>query len=213
MAHKNKDKKSKVKAKDNHKEESKQRAEDTSMDVDIAETSNTNREVKESLDEEEGISDSGSEDLEGDGVGEEGLEKVMQLLGEDGLDEEGQMQLGMLNGDGDDDDDDDGDWEDGNGDLEDDSQASEDGDEDSDLANSEDEEDEDEDEDEETSMKEKPTVPKKTDLRKGNELEEQNEEEEGIALDDLSEANLSLDADAVPRQKVTVDNQVSFCDQ
>jgi len=152
---------------------------------------------------------SDSDDSEDEGIEEEGLEKVMQLLGDDGLDETAQMQLELLNGDEDDEDDEDYSGSDG-------SASGEEGLDDGDEEDWTDEEEDAEDADvtmEETG--ESATKPRRssrvaTTSKDADADEDEDEGEDGIALDDLSDANLSLDADAVPRQKITVDNQVAL---
>lgn len=148
-------------------------------------------------------------DSEDEGVDEEALDKVVKLLGDDGLDEEAQMQLGML-GEQDEDDEDDEDWVD-------DGEAS--------ASNSNEENSEDEDVEmgaeesspEVTAKGDKHTAQKKTISSKVKETSKQaageDEDEDGIALDDLSDANLSLDADAVPQQKITINNEVRLQSQ
>jgi rRNA-processing protein EBP2 len=186
MGHKNKDKKSPSKAKGKQPVEDKSLSLAISVEnaVEVASGAADSDRVEELVGSD--VSGSESEDEEDEGVEEEGLEKIMELLGDDGLDEEAQMQLGLLDEDEDD--------EDFSG---------------SDSGGSESEENSEEElEDEEVDllMKEGEEGSKPAD---DSEEEDEEEEDDGIALDDLSDDNLSLDADAVPRQKIVVDNKVS----
>jgi len=147
-------------------------------------------------DEEESES---SEDKEDDGVNEAGMERLMNLLGDDGLDDIARNMLQSLNGE------------------------------------EEDEKtEEEESDDEETSNK--PKVQARADAEDESESEDhekegggnenqvngqlkeaadegssEDQEEEGIELDEVS----SVDEDAVPRQKITINNMArifpSFC--
>ncbi|CAA7262865.1 unnamed protein product [Cyclocybe aegerita] len=124
----------------------------------------------------ESDSDESEEDEEDDGVDEEGMARLMKLLGEDGLDEVGQAQLEALAGESDSEEQDD------------DEEGSEGGsDEEEDIVlegESDDEEDEGSDE----------------------EQEEDEAEEAAIPLDEAE----WVDEDAVPRQKIEIDNKVAL---
>ncbi|KAJ7464751.1 eukaryotic rRNA processing protein EBP2-domain-containing protein [Mycena galericulata] len=120
-------------------------------------------------------------DSENGGVDEEGMERLMKALGDDGLDEFEQMQLHLtLGGDeaGEEGDDNDDDSSDGEFTLE------EAGGEVSDGEGSD------------------------SDFEGGEEDEEEDEEgeEDDVALDDVE----SVDDDAVPRQKIEIDNTVAL---
>ena len=128
-----------------------------------------------------------SDDEEDDGIDEEGMAMLMKALGDDGLDEFGQAQLQSLAGDDDDspaDEEDEG---------EDDEKLGVEIDEEDEISGDEGDEDENEaseDEDE-------------------NENEEEEEGAEGdedvkVALDEVE----SVDEDAVPRQKIEIDDKV-----
>ena len=123
------------------------------------------------------VSDSEGDESDDGGVDEEGLERLMNALGDEGLDEFEQEQLeSVLGGDEDEDDEvssEDGDWVD-EGLSDDESIGADSEDEDEDGENSADDEDEVEDE---------------------------------IALDDVDDSQ-SVDNDAVPRQKIEIDNHV-----
>ncbi|KDR83016.1 hypothetical protein GALMADRAFT_238776 [Galerina marginata CBS 339.88] len=145
----------------------------------------------ESVSEEEG------EEEDDDGVDEEGMARLMKLLGDDGLDELGQAQLDALAGDSDEDEE--GSSVDGDEDIDDgDLGLDEENEEELILSDEEDEEDEDEDEDEldrEVISDSEHTVEAAGD-----------EEDEEIPLDEVD----SVDEDAVPRQKVEIDNKVAL---
>ncbi|CAE6449626.1 unnamed protein product [Rhizoctonia solani] len=144
-------------------------------------------------------SDEDSEDSEDDGVDEEGMSKLMKLLGDDGLDDIAEQQLSELGlGDGEEDEDEESEKEDEEGEevAEDRSDASESGwvDEDAEMdgpgsdvagklkASNEVAEDEEDSEDEEDA------------------------DEEAVALDEASE----VDEDVVPKQKVVINNEVAL---
>lgn len=142
------------------------------------------RSVAASSSEDEDEEDEESDDA---GVDEEGMNRLMQALGDDALDEFDQAQLQALEGDEEDEEEDE-DWEtDGGGE-----EASESGEENSEV------------EDDEESL---------SDVDEGDETfitaeevsEEEEVEPEDIPLDDVDE---SVDEDAVPRQKVEIDNKV-----
>lgn len=119
-------------------------------------------------------------------IGEEGLAKVMEMLGEEGLDDIGQMQLGAL---------------DGRADAEDEDEDEED--------NSSEDEDVD---DEENSVDEDVGTEGKTVKTGGPDNGDDDEEfgsDEEVELDGLSD-DLSVDADVVPRQQITINNEVSL---
>lgn len=118
-------------------------------------------------------------DEDDEGVDEEGMTRLMQALGEDGLDEFDTAQLQALDED-----------EEGSGD-EDWETDNEEGGEDSDSGSEEGEDAEDE-------------VPEDLEGPEASD-EEDEEEEEDIALDDIDG---SVDEDAVPRQKIEIDNKV-----
>jgi rRNA-processing protein EBP2 len=137
------------------------------------------------LEEDDADSDSDSDD---DGVDEAGMERLMNALGEDGLDEFEQMQLHVaLGGEAGDDNEEDEDTSDEEFTLD---KNAEDGASDSGSASDSDAgEDEDED---------------------GGDFEDEEGEEQDVALDDVE----SVDEDAVPRQKIEIDNTVritAFC--
>ena len=125
-------------------------------------------------------------DSDNEGVDEEGMERLMKALGDDGLDDFDQAQLELAMGDEDE-------WAtEDEGDGDDEASHSEEGvvgrDE-----NVDDSQGEDEDEDD----------------GEGETLENSDgdAEEEHIALDDVD----SVDEDAVPRQKIEIDNEVRVC--
>ncbi|KAJ7364911.1 eukaryotic rRNA processing protein EBP2-domain-containing protein [Mycena albidolilacea] len=133
------------------------------------------------LEEDDADSDADSDD---DGVDEAGMERLMNALGEDGLDEFEQMQLHVaLGGDAGDDNEEDEDTSDEEFTLD---KNAEDGASDSGSASDSDVgEDEDEDE---------------------GDFEDEEGEEQDVALDDVE----SVDEDAVPRQKIEIDNTVAL---
>jgi hypothetical protein len=120
------------------------------------------------------------EESDDEGVDAEGMEKLMKALGEDGLDEYEQAQLQVLRGEQDEE------WETDEEEVEGKSGESAD----------EDEEEEDGDEEAEGS-----------DIGKIIQGPSDNEEEQedAIALDDVDD---SVDEDAIPRQKIEIDNKV-----
>jgi rRNA-processing protein EBP2 len=140
-------------------------------------------------------SDDDDDDDDDDGVDEAGMNRLMELLGDDGLDEFGAAQLKALADSGIDDDENEA-GED---------EASEDGDESSasqsGASNQDEEEEEDHDEDKEISDSEHESRDNDEEHAEQNEDEE---EEEVMALDDAS----SVDEDAVPRQKIVINNTV-----
>lgn len=154
-----------------------------------------------SVDDEEDWEDEEDSDEDEDetgGVDEEGMKRLMEALGEDGLDEFDAAQLNALQG-GDDDDDSE---ESGSEALEGDGEHSEEEeveDEEGVLSDeSSDEGDEDEAQEEEEAKTGKPS--------KSRTLLDAEEEEEDVEvpLDDLS----SIDEDVVPKQKVVINNKV-----
>lgn len=139
----------------------------------------------QSEDLDDDVSDQDSEDDEFDGVTEEGMKKLMNLLGEDGLNEYDIDVLSSVAGEGDEEEDDDEEeLEYGSGDG---SQEFED----------EDDEEEDDEDADDTIIAKAPTTA---------EIEPQTADD--LALDEL-ESNLSVDEDAVPARKVTINNRVS----
>ena len=119
-----------------------------------------------------------------EGVDEEGMERLMEALGKDGLDEYEQAQLQMLGGEGDE-------WETDEDALE--GEVSED-----DEVDGKEDGEENSDEEVEGSDVEKA-------IGGPNDDEEGEEEEHDVALDDVDD---SVDEDAVPRQKIEIDNKV-----
>ncbi|KAK7048730.1 eukaryotic rRNA processing protein EBP2-domain-containing protein [Favolaschia claudopus] len=137
-------------------------------------------------DEEADDASESDEDSDDDGVDEVGMERLMNALGDDGLDEYEQMQLHLaLGGEADgDEDDDEEDTSDEEFTLE---KAGAKG---SDAENSD---SDDAEEDEEFDDEE-------------DEGEEDGEEGEDVALEDVE----SVDDDAVPKQKIEIDNTVAL---
>jgi len=123
------------------------------------------------------------EESDDEGVDEEGMERLMKVLGHDGLDEYEQAQLQMLGGENDEG------WETDEAGSE--GEVSESG-----------EVDEEDDSDEEIENSDGEKV-----IEGPHEEEEEEEEERDIALDDVDG---SVDEDVVPRQKIEIDNKV--CD-
>ncbi len=131
-------------------------------------------------DEDQDVSsDDDDEEDEMDGVTEEGMEKLMALLGEEGISDFDRAQLEEME-DNEDDEDEEEDEED--------EEVDEDG------LPLDDESDDDEEMDDEEEIEEEDQV---------------EGEEQDIALDDL-ESDLSVDEDAVPVRKVTINNRVSL---
>ena len=128
-------------------------------------------------------SDDEDEDENDEGIDEEGMARLMKALGEDGLDEFGQAQLRSLAGDDDSSDVGDASSE---GEGEDDEDAG---------AN-----DEDDDDEEESAAEDDEDAPEDND----QEQEEDEDEETAVLLDEAED----VDEDAVPRQKIEVDNKV-----
>lgn len=129
-------------------------------------------------DEEEEDSEEES-DSDDDGVDQEGMERLVKLLGEDGLDEFDRAQLRSMGGEEEDEDEDESGEEGGSGD-EDENEG----------------EISDEDEDEVSLVK--PTS-------EGEEDEDEDEQDDAIPLDEIESI---IDEDAVPKQKLEIDNQV-----
>ena len=128
-----------------------------------------------------------SDEEEESDVDEEGMKKLMKMLGENDLDDIAKMQLGVLENSEDEEDDDD----DGDGDGLENTGAGKDEDADS------------EDEDVENMNEEEENSDGNTDEDGGEEDEDEDEDDE-VALDDID----SVDEDAVPRQKLQIDNKV-----
>ncbi|EUC63333.1 rRNA processing protein Ebp2 [Rhizoctonia solani AG-3 Rhs1AP] len=143
-------------------------------------------------------SDEDSEDSEDDGVDEEGMSKLMKLLGNDGLDDIAEQQLSELGlGDSEESEDEDSekDSEDGEEVAEDGSDASESGwvDEDAEMDG--------------------PGSDVAGKLKISNEVaedeegsEDEEDADEAVALDEASE----VDEDVVPKQKVVINNEVAL---
>lgn len=129
-------------------------------------------------------SDSGSEDADSDeeegdgGVDEEGMKKLIEALGDDGLDEMGGALLNAL--------------------------QAEDA-EDSDEVEGEDEDSDEDEEGNEVEEGAEEAVGEENASEDEDEKDEDEDEDEEVALDDVS----SVDEDAVPMQKITVNNEVS----
>ncbi|KAF7791505.1 hypothetical protein EIP86_002521 [Pleurotus ostreatoroseus] len=149
---------------------------------------------------EEGDDDSeedGSEDEDEDSevdVDEEGMTRLMKLLGEDGLDDVARSELEALVADEEISDEEDGDEEDGeeeDGEEEDDEEADEEADEES------------EEEEEEAEASSSKNVAKSS-VAVNHEDEE--DEEDAVLLEDAD----SIDEDAVPRQKIEIDNKIAL---
>ncbi|KAH9480708.1 rRNA-processing protein EBP2 [Psilocybe cubensis] len=140
--------------------------------------------VEEPEESEEEDSDDDDDD---EGVDEEGMARLMQLLGDDALDDFGKAQLEALSGgiEGEDDDEDE-DWT-----------SEEEGDEEGESGS-----DNDEDEDLEVDAEELEAL---SGEEEGNSEDE--EEEEAVPLDEIDE---DLDEDVVPRQKIEIDNKVAL---
>lgn len=138
-------------------------------------------EDEEAWEDEDEDGDEEDED-EDDGVDEEGMARLMKLLGDDGLDDVGQAQLDALVGSGS-----------GSG--------------------SEDENDEEEEEGEDVEEGEDSEVDNEDEANDSEEEHDEedvdmgeDEDEEAIPLDEAE----TVDEDAVPRQKVEIDNKVRF---
>jgi rRNA-processing protein EBP2 len=123
-------------------------------------------------------------DEDDDGVDEEGMARLMELLGDDGLDEFGQAQLDALAREDDDDDGSSNEVE-ASGDAK--ERGAEDEDVESDALSSEESGESDHDDDQGVE-------------------EEEGDGEEVIPLDEVD----FVDEDAVPRQKIEIDNKVRF---
>ncbi|CUA68842.1 rRNA-processing protein EBP2 [Rhizoctonia solani] len=146
-------------------------------------------------------SDEDSEDSEDDGVDEEGMSKLMKLLGDDGLDEIAEQQLSELGlGDGeedsqDEDEDSEEDSEEGEEVAEDGSDASESGwvDEDAEM---------------DVPRSDVPGERKVSKQVADEETsdEEEDKDDEAVALDEASE----VDEDVVPKQKIVVNNEAAL---
>jgi rRNA-processing protein EBP2 len=137
--------------------------------------------------EDEGWEDEDSdeeEDEDDDGVDEEGMARLMELLGDDGLDELGQAQLEAFAAEDEDDDD-----SSNEGDVE---------DEDGGSAS--------EDEDVEANGASGDEIEGSNDEADEGVEEDGEEDEEDIPLDEVD----SVDEDAVPRQKIEIDNKVRY---
>ncbi|KAG7532168.1 hypothetical protein FFLO_03796 [Filobasidium floriforme] len=135
------------------------------------------------------------EDDEYDGVTEEGMERLMKLLGKDGLNEFDMDVLSSVAGGEEEDDDDEADEEEleyGSGDG-------------SQLGGDDDDEDEEDEEDEDMDDAEEdvPASLKTTTAQ----IEEQTADD--LALDEV-ESNYSVDEDAVPARKVVVNNRAAL---
>ena len=144
--------------------------------------------VEEKVEELSSVSELDEDDDEG--VNEEGMTKLMQLLGEDGLDDFGQMQLQALDGEGE---------ESGEGEA---NSGEED------VQSSEEAESDEGSEDEEDAGKEQ-KLDDESDSS-GDEDEGVSEGDDGaneVALEDAEE----VDEDAVPQQKLVINNKVSSC--
>ncbi|KAF8625935.1 hypothetical protein AX17_006661 [Amanita inopinata Kibby_2008] len=145
-------------------------------DVDVDEQEEGEGEGEEVEDEDE--------DEDDEDVDQEGMERLMKALGEDGLDDFERAQLIALRGGPSDEDEDDGVNH---------VEESEEGEEESnDESGSEGDEVRDEADEESGEDGEKP--------------EDEEEEEREVALDDVE----SIDEDAVPRQKIEIDNKVAL---
>ncbi|CAE6472369.1 unnamed protein product [Rhizoctonia solani] len=142
------------------------------------------------------------EDSEDDGVDEEGMSRLMKLLGKDGLDDIAEHQLSELGlGDNseeeDSQDEDSGEESEEGEDIVDDGDgASESGwvDEDGEM------------EDPETDTTGKLNITTQEESQDEDDDEEEEEEEEAVALDEASE----VDEDVVPKQKVVINNEVAL---
>ncbi|KAJ2934764.1 hypothetical protein H1R20_g2353, partial [Candolleomyces eurysporus] len=140
-------------------------------------------------------SEEDDEDDDDDGVDEEGMERLLKALGEDGLDDFDKAQIMALNGTDSDEEEDSGEEGSEDEDVEQEGAS----DEEEDQSGSEEEEDE-----EENAAK-----PAKSKMAPQAADDEDEEDDEAIPLD---EADDSVDEDAVPRRKVEIDNKVcNFC--
>ncbi|TFK62571.1 hypothetical protein BDN72DRAFT_931992 [Pluteus cervinus] len=139
--------------------------------------------------EDDDDSDDGDDDSDNGGVDEEGMKNLIKALGDDGLDELGQAQLQSLAG-GEDSSEDEGEEEDEAGGN---APASGSGGEEWDSLLDSEEEDEEAAEGSEDRVRDQDV--------------EMNSEDDEIPLDELDE---DLDEDAVPHQKVVIDNTVAL---
>ncbi|KIM29997.1 hypothetical protein M408DRAFT_328429, partial [Serendipita vermifera MAFF 305830] len=135
--------------------------------------------VKELSDEESAEDNENSS--ESDDVDEEGMNRLMELLGDDGLDDFAKYQLGLVSAAGEDDEEDDSDAE---------------NDEENDDDDEESDEDDEEAEDGADSQEGENAEPEATMV----------EALEDVDLEDVS----SIDDDAVPRQKLIINNSVAL---
>jgi rRNA-processing protein EBP2 len=151
--------------------------------------------------------DTSDEDEEEDdeGVDEEGMQKLMAALGEDGLDDYEVMQLESLNGNAAEDQEGSEELESGDEDEEDELVSGDD--EDAEViersGESGSEEDEDEDENEEAGVAVAAGTSSSVGAGSDDEVDEE-DDEDAVALDEVE----SVDDDAVPRQKIEIDNKV-----
>ena len=172
-------------------------------------------EQEDSEDFEDVDSDDDDEDDEYDGVTEEGMEKLMKLLGKDGLNDFDMEVLSSVAGGEEDDDEDELEYGSGDG--------SQIGDDDDEEEGDDELDDEDEEEDVPATLKKVRTSPSATSLRLSPrtnrlaivcgsfqmttaQIEEQTADD--LALDEV-ESNYSVDEDAVPARKVIINNRVS----
>lgn len=164
-------------------------------------------EVPPSTGAEAGLSSgesSDSEDEDDEGVDEEGMAKMMQLLGEDGLDDFAEHQLSEL-GLGD---------EAGESDEDEDGNEGEDSEDEDESVATGDEGDRsdsgwvDEDEEMEAPGSSKVRLVEDGDENEDEEASEDEEEDNAVPLDEVSD----VDEDVVPRQKVVINNEVSVFD-
>ena len=139
--------------------------------------------------------DASEEDEEGDDVDQEGLEKLMKMLDENELDDIAKQQLKAL------------------GSTENDDQESDEDEEDEDENMDGEEDDEEDNEDDGEGTSSKSGELEKSNQKEGDDDdedvengEEENWEEDGVALDDVE----SVDEDAIPRQKIQINNKVPF---
>ncbi|KAF7987085.1 hypothetical protein HWV62_253 [Athelia sp. TMB] len=139
--------------------------------------------------EDDESAEGSDEDEDNDGVDEEGMARLMQALGEDGLDDFDTAQLQALE------EDEDEEWE-----TDDDDEEEEEEDADADLVEGSDSGSEEDIGDAELEGEQDSEGPNASD-------EEEEEEEEDIALDDIEG---SVDEDAVPRQKIEIDNKIAL---
>lgn len=149
--------------------------------------------ISDSEEEEDDEEENEDSDEDDDGVDEEGMERLLKALGEDGLDDFDKAQIMALNGAG-------SDVEVGSGE-----EGNEDEDEESEGGSHDKEYESGNEEEEEEADHARTAAKSKIAPQAADDEEYEEEDDEAIPLD---EAEHSVDEDAVPRRKVEIDNKV-----